>query len=169
MKDGATKSFEQCYNGQAAVDGKSQIIVAVRLTQQPNDKQQLQPLIDEIKENLGAKPRKLSADSGYYSDNVACLANEQVDGCHIATGRLKHTESSPPAPRGRIPKTAGVKERMARKLRTIRVKTSTANERESSSRSSVRLNTSEVFAGLCSGVLTGYVPNGRSSVLGTTS
>ncbi len=122
MKDGATKSFEQCYNGQAAVDGKSQIIVAVRLTQQPNDKQQLQPLIDEIKENLGAKPRKLSADSGYYSDdNVACLANEQVDG-YIATGRLKHTESSPPAPRGRIPKTAGVKERMARKLRTIRGK-----------------------------------------------
>jgi len=120
MKDGATKSFEQCYNGQAAVDGKSQIIVAARLTQQPNDKQQLQPLIDEIKENLGAKPGKLSADSGYYSDdNVMCLANEQVDG-YIATGRLKHTESSPPAPRGRIPKAAGVKERMARKLRTIR-------------------------------------------------
>jgi len=123
MKDGATKSFEQCYNGQAAVDGKSQIIVAARLTQQPNDKQELQPLIEEIKENLGAKPKKISADSGYYSeDNVNGLVKEQVDG-YIATGRLKHTDSSPPAPRGRIPKKATVKERMARKLRTIRGRT----------------------------------------------
>jgi transposase len=121
MKDGATKSFEQCYNGQAAVDGGSQIIVAALLTQQPNDKQELQPLIEEIKENLGgAKPRKISADSGYYSeDNVTYLAKEQMDG-YVATGRLKHTDRPAPAPRGRIPKTATIKERMARNLRTIR-------------------------------------------------
>jgi transposase len=121
MKDGATKSFEQCYNGQAAVDGTSQIIVAALLTQQPNDKQELQPLIEEIRENLeGATPRKISADSGYYSeDNATFLVKEQVDG-YVATGRLKHTDSSPPPPRGRIPKAAGVKERMTRKLRTIR-------------------------------------------------
>lgn len=36
---------------------------------------------------------------------------------------MKHTDSSPAAPRGRIPKAAGAKERMARKLRTIRGKT----------------------------------------------
>jgi len=42
MKDGATKSFEQCYNCQAAVDSDCQVIVATRVSQQTNDKQQLQ-------------------------------------------------------------------------------------------------------------------------------
>jgi hypothetical protein len=36
----------------------------------------------------------------------------------MATGRLKHDEQVPSAPRGRIPKDATLKERMARKLRT---------------------------------------------------
>jgi len=48
MKDGATKSFEQCYNCQAAVDQKSQIVVAATVTQEPNDKQQVEPLIEEL-------------------------------------------------------------------------------------------------------------------------
>ena len=34
MKDSATKSFAQCYNCQAAVDGEEQVIVAATLTQQ---------------------------------------------------------------------------------------------------------------------------------------
>ena len=121
MKDGATKSFEQCYNGQVAVDCKSQIIVAARLTRNPIDRQELQPLVEEIKKNLdGAKPRRISADSGYYSENnTTYLAEEQVDG-YVATGRIKHTDSSSPAPRGRIPTAATVKECMARKLSTIR-------------------------------------------------
>ncbi len=36
----------------------------------------------------------------------------------MATGRLAHDEQVPPAPRGRIPASATLKERMARKLRT---------------------------------------------------
>ncbi len=36
----------------------------------------------------------------------------------IATGRLKHHEKVPDAPRGPIPKDATVKEKMARRLRT---------------------------------------------------
>ena len=36
----------------------------------------------------------------------------------VATGRLKHSERMPDAPRGRIPKNATDKERMARRLRT---------------------------------------------------
>ena len=38
----------------------------------------------------------------------------------MATGRLKHGEQVPPAPRGRMPTNATVKQRMARKLRTKR-------------------------------------------------
>ncbi len=125
MKDGASKSFEQCYNGQAAVDEESQIILSAQITQQPNDKQQLKPLIEGLQENLreagcsSHKPKKASADSGYYSEaNVAYLEQEQIDG-YLATERLKHGEEVPKVC-GRIPKGAGVKERMRRKLRTMK-------------------------------------------------
>lgn len=36
----------------------------------------------------------------------------------MATGRLAHDEQVPPAPRGRTPANAPLRERMARKLRT---------------------------------------------------
>ena len=68
MKDGASKSFEQCYNAQAAVDGEAQIIVAADVTQQPNDKQQLVPMMLQVIENMGRAPKNGSADSGYFSE-----------------------------------------------------------------------------------------------------
>jgi len=121
MKDGATKSFEQCYNAQAAVDGKAQVIVAAAVTQQANDKQQVRPLVEKLKANVGDnKPRRMSADAGYFSeDNIGYLADERID-AYVATGRLRHGAEPPPAPRGRPPGGATIKERMARKLRTIR-------------------------------------------------
>ena len=75
MKDGASKSFEQAYNCQAAVDEEAQIIVATNVTQETNDKQQLKPVVEEIKKNTGGdKPKKTSADSGYFSEtNVEYL------------------------------------------------------------------------------------------------
>ena len=121
MKDGASKSFEQAYNCQAAVDEKAQVIVAASVTQETNDKQQVKPLIESIKENTGGKkPKKASADNGYFSENnIAYLQEEEIDE-YIATGRLKHSEKPPPVSRGRIPKSATAKERMARKLRTVK-------------------------------------------------
>lgn len=120
MKDGATKSFEQCYNCQAAVDQDSQIVVAATVTQAPNDKQQVKPLIEELESNLGEEslPAKASADSGYFSeDNVKYLQSKDIDP-YIATGRQQHGEPEPAAARGRIPENLSTKERMARKLRT---------------------------------------------------
>jgi hypothetical protein len=45
MRDGATKSFEQSYNCQAAVDDQAQVIVAAHVTQKANDKQQVKPYL----------------------------------------------------------------------------------------------------------------------------
>ena len=120
MKDGATKSFEQCYNCQAAVDSRAQVIVSARVTQQANDKQQVEPLIEQMKKNLrGQKPRVVSADTGYYSeDNLKYLSAEQIE-CYVATGRQKHGMRAS-APRGRIPSQASAKERMTRKLQTVK-------------------------------------------------
>jgi transposase len=121
MKDGATKSFEQSYNCQAAVDSESQVIVGARVSQEANDKQELQPMVEKLKSDLdGKKPLRMTADSGYFSeDNVSYLAREQIDG-YVATGRIKHGDQPLPVPRGRMPKGASLKERVSRKLRTLK-------------------------------------------------
>lgn len=122
MKDSTTKGFVQGYNAQAAVDAASQVIVAADVTNEPNDKKQVKPMIEQIEENLGDKPKELSADCGYYSeDNVKDLELDEIEP-FIAPERKKHTDKESLAPRGRIPKDLSVKERMRRKLRTKRGK-----------------------------------------------
>lgn len=120
MKDGATKAFEQAFNGQVAVDSEYQVIVAAGVTQECNDQRQVEPMVARLKANLGGlNPRRMSLDNGYYSDeNVEFLRAAGID-AYIATGRMKHGEALPPAPRGRIPKGLTIKERMGRKLRTV--------------------------------------------------
>jgi hypothetical protein len=62
-------------------------------------------------------PEKLSADSGYWSnDNAEFCAELGVD-AHIATGRLEHGGRPQPV-RGRPPKNLDAKGKMSRKLRT---------------------------------------------------
>jgi transposase len=119
MVDGATKAFVPAYNAQVAVDADSQVIVACHVTQAANDKQQVVPLVEAIEANTGAVPRAGLADSGYFSEaNLSYLETKGIDP-HVAAERLKHGEV-PPAPRGRIPKSATATERMRRKLRTKR-------------------------------------------------
>jgi transposase len=131
MKNGATKSFEQSYNCQAAVDAYCQVIVATRVSQEANDKGELKPVVERLKTNLeGDKPGQMTTDSGYFSEeNVAYLAQEHIDG-YVATGRIKHGDKPLPAPRGRIPKEASLKERMGRKLRTIKGRSIYAKRKE---------------------------------------
>jgi hypothetical protein len=57
------------------------------------------------------------------------LRRERID-AYIATGRLKHGEVPPPAPLGRMPKGLTIKERMARKLRTIKGRCTYAKRKE---------------------------------------
>ncbi len=119
--DGA---YHQCYNGQAIVDSRAQVIVACELSDQAPDARQLEPALDQLAENLAAieaelaEDATLSADAGYFSeDNVRITAEHGLD-AHIATGRFKRSEPQPPAPRGPVSKHATPKQRMARKLRT---------------------------------------------------
>ena len=85
-KDG----YIQGYNAQAAVDAAAQIIVAHTLTQGMSDQDQLVPLMDGIKNNLGRKAKEASADAGYCSEsNLAALAERHVS-AYVATGRAKH-------------------------------------------------------------------------------
>lgn len=85
-KDG----YIQGFNAQAAVDGTVQIIVAHSLTPSTSDQDQLVPLVDQIEQNLGRKPKEASADAGYCSEaNLAALADREI-AAYVATGRAKH-------------------------------------------------------------------------------
>ena len=60
----------------------------------------------------------LLADAGYCSeDNLQELSDAKVNAV-VATGRIRHNERVPDAPRGPIPKNATQRERVARRLRT---------------------------------------------------
>ncbi len=58
------------------------------------------------------------ADAGYFSEDNVRITTEHGLDPYIATGRFKHDEPQPPAPRGPIPKDATAKQRIARKLQT---------------------------------------------------
>jgi transposase/IS5 family transposase len=120
----ADGSYQQCYSGQAVVDSVAQVIVSAELSDQAADQRQLQPALEQLDHNLDAIDAELpdaavlTADGGYFSEeNVKTCERHGLDP-YIATGRFKHDEPQPPAPRGPIPKDATPKQRMARKTRT---------------------------------------------------
>ena len=71
--------FEQCYNAQAGVDADTMLVVAATLTQAPNDKQQVQPILKvlQAQEAKLGTATTLIADTGYFSEN-------NVNGCEGA-------------------------------------------------------------------------------------
>jgi len=96
MPDGAHKgSFVQAYNAQIAVDGEAQIIVAAEITQESNDKRQLAPMLEQVEQNMGAKPVAATADAGYFSEDQ--VNDERIKGIelYIATGKQKHGQPEP--------------------------------------------------------------------------
>ena len=85
----------QGYNCQAAVDADSQVIVARGVVNQQNDADQLIPMLDQIRANLGRQARELSADFGYCTDeNLKELKRRRIRG-YVATGRQRHRARAP--------------------------------------------------------------------------
>jgi transposase len=110
-KDG----FIQGYNGQAAVDGAHQIIVAQTLTNSSSDQAQLAPLLDGIRANLGRNPDEVSADAGYCSAaNLQTIERRRIEG-YVATGRQKHGTRSATATKAAKP--GSLVARMSTKLK----------------------------------------------------
>jgi hypothetical protein len=117
-------SFHQCFNAQAVVDADHQIIVATEVTDCAADVGNLIAMTEQTTANTGQAPEEVLADAGYCSEDnltqAADLTAETSTEFFIATGRDKHDDPAPVAPRGPIPKTATPKQRMARKLKTKR-------------------------------------------------
>jgi hypothetical protein len=117
----SNKGWDQCLNAEVVVN-EHQIIIAADVTDETNDKKQVEPMIEQTQENVAAAGvtehiKEAVADSGFYSEaNVEYLEGQDIDP-YIATERLKHHEQIA-APRGRCPEGLTPKQRMARKLRT---------------------------------------------------
>ena len=84
--------FEQCYNAQAVVTADSMLVIAADVVQAPNDKQQIEPMLNQIgglPDSLG-KAERLLADTGYFSAaNVAACEAAGIAPL-IAMGRQPH-------------------------------------------------------------------------------
>jgi transposase len=89
MKNGNKKGFEQCFNGQAAVEHESRLVVGNALSNHPNDKQEAIPALDAIPAALGT-PDAAALDNGYMSPtNIAEFEKRGITP-YIATGRDSH-------------------------------------------------------------------------------
>jgi len=86
--------FDYKYNGQISVDSKSQIIVGEHLSQNANDKKEVEPAIEELLATLGTLPKKMSMDNGYISgENLTTIEEKQID-AYVAVGRGEKENTS---------------------------------------------------------------------------
>ena len=114
--------FEQAYNAQAGVEHGSRLIVENHLSSNPNDKQELQPALDnlsQLPEELGQVNHALT-DNGYFSEaNVKACEHATIT-LLLATGRAGHhpTLEERFADPGEAPDTADPVARMEHRLRT---------------------------------------------------
>jgi len=122
------QGYLQGYNIQAIVS-RDQIIVAVGVTQEANDVQQLKPMLDTMEHILEAagiedRPKTILADAGYWSEaNVTTGSEPEGPELLIATTKdwkQRRLLREQGCPRGRIPHGLSSKERMERKLLTKR-------------------------------------------------
>lgn len=71
--------FIQGYNAQAAVDAASQVILAQRLVAGPADYPGLVPLVDQVRDRLGRRPREVSADAGFCNEaNLVAMQERRI-------------------------------------------------------------------------------------------
>jgi transposase len=114
--------FEQAYNAQAAVDAPTMLVVATGLTQAPNDKEQVEPMLATLQAQSTAlgKVQCLIADTGYCSEkNIRACEAAQIEPLiavakdeHHPHWRERHSEPQP------LPEGATTMQAMAHRLKT---------------------------------------------------
>ena len=124
MKAGSGQHFEQAYNAQAGVETDSRLIVSARVTNQPNDKQQLPPNVATIPTAVTGPVAAVLVDNGFYSEEAVKEVEQRPDGptVYAAVEKTSHHRSvadlearaEPPAPAAGAPMVVV----MAHRLRT---------------------------------------------------
>jgi transposase len=127
MKAGNGNHFEQAYNAQAAVDG-AMLIVGERVSDAPNDKQELVPSVAAISPVIAAQVQAVLVDSGFYSEAAVAAVEHPPEGraggvtVYAAVEKHSHHKTVadlPPPPEPAAPGAqASAKEVMAHRLKT---------------------------------------------------
>lgn len=120
------KGFVQGYNAQAVVT-KEQIILAAEVTQEANDVQQLEPMVERVLDHVReilpeAGVGVVLGDAGYWSKAVgeADPAGPELLVATTKDWKQRKAAREAPPPRGRIPHGLSARDRMERKLLTKR-------------------------------------------------
>jgi hypothetical protein len=127
MKAGNGKHFEQAYNAQAAVD-TAMLIVGERVSEAPNDKQELGATVAAISPVVMPEVQAVLVDSGFYSAAAVRAVEQKPDGTatgvtvYAAVEKHSHHKTvadllSQPEPAAPGPG-ASAKEQMAHRLKT---------------------------------------------------
>jgi transposase len=84
-----SKGFDQCFNGQAAVND-DMVIVGAYSNAHCNDKQEFIPTIESVPDELSTEISTAVADTGYFSEkNIADCKQKNIEPI-ISTAREKH-------------------------------------------------------------------------------
>jgi transposase len=94
MKDKEGRSKPN-YNTQVAVDDTCGAIVAEDVNDEPDDSGQLAPMVEQVIEHCGAKPRSVSADSQYNTGpDLAAMEDREID-CYLPDSGQNSEAASP--------------------------------------------------------------------------
>ncbi len=114
--------FEQAYNAQAAVDASTLLVIGTGVTQAPNDKQQIVPMLQTLAAQRQKKDEvtHLIADTGFFSEKnmQACEAAQITPLIAVARDehhpgwRARHSEPEP------LPDNATAAQTMSHRLQT---------------------------------------------------
>jgi transposase len=92
-----SSGFDQCYNGQIAVDETTQLIVATGLTNCGADNAELLPLINRVQATLGGAPPEVLADAGYRAEATFQTLEARDITAYISLGH-ETRPGKPPSP-----------------------------------------------------------------------
>ena len=128
MKAGNGQHFEQACNAQAAVD-EAMLIVGQRVSDAPNDKQELPASVAAIRPGVAGEVHAVLVDSGFYSAAAVQAVEQQPDGTpsgltvYAAVEKHSHHKTVAdllPQPEPAAPGPgASAKEQMAHRLKTV--------------------------------------------------
>ena len=81
------EGYQQCYNGQLAVDRDFQIIVENKLTANSSDNGELLDVLAGVERHLGKRPEAVLADAGYRDEKCFKELEKRRINAHIALVR----------------------------------------------------------------------------------
>ncbi len=84
--------FEQCYNAQASVEHDSRLITHHHVTQNTNDKQEIEPALQWFDKHSQLKPSMIVADAGYFSEENIKLCEKNEVTPYISFGKEQHNQ-----------------------------------------------------------------------------